>query len=76
MQAKAFDLQKMGLSLLQMVPMKTIRFLIILSATAFFLSSCSVFSKPKYGCGDNGKNVGAEKIIDGTSSGSGKKFKA
>lgn len=31
------------------------------------LISCSVWNKvfpPKYGCGDNGKNVGAEKLLD------------
>lgn len=29
-----------------------------------FVSSCNLF-KPKYGCGTNGKNVGAEKLVSG-----------
>jgi hypothetical protein len=27
-------------------------------------TSCNMF-KPKYGCGTNGKNVGAEKLVSG-----------
>ena len=46
--------------------MITIRTAIIFSLFCMVLSSCSVFSKPKYGCGDNGKNVGAEKLLDGS----------
>ncbi len=46
--------------------MKTIRYFMIASAFVLMLSSCSLF-KPKYGCGTNGKNVGAEKMLDGGS---------
>lgn len=28
------------------------------------VSSCNLF-KPKYGCGTNGKNIGAEKLLGG-----------
>lgn len=61
--------------------MKLLRVTVIL----FFLStltSCSVWNRvfpPKYGCGTNGKNVGAEKINDAISGGENmpkaKKFK-
>lgn len=44
--------------------MKKLHFLILLSGFAILVSSCSVF-KPKYGCESNGKNVGAEKLLDG-----------
>jgi hypothetical protein len=37
-------------------------------------SSCSMF-KPKYGCPSNGKNVGAEKLLDGNAP-KARKFKA
>lgn len=49
--------------------MKTIRFFVVLVALAGLLSSCSVWNRmfpPKYGCGTNGKNVGAEKLLDGS----------
>ena len=56
--------------------MKTIRYLFIFSSLAFTLSACSLF-KPKYGCGDNGgRNVGAEKVLDGSAPKKAKKFKA
>lgn len=55
--------------------MKTIRICSSLFAVAFLMSSCSLF-KPKYGCRSDGKNVGAEKIIDGTATKKPKKFKA
>ncbi len=45
--------------------MKTARFALIIFSFGLMLSSCSLFNKNKYGCGDNGKNVGAEKILDG-----------
>lgn len=44
--------------------MKSIRFFLFLSILALAFSSCSLF-KPKYGCESNGKNVGAEKLLDG-----------
>jgi|GEM_PF-2272809 len=56
--------------------MKTIRFTILAGFFALILSSCSLF-KPKYGCGDNGgRNVGAEKLLDGSAPKKQKKFKA
>ena len=42
--------------------MKKMRFVLITAGFAFALSSCSMF-KPKYGCGTDGKNVGAEKVL-------------
>jgi hypothetical protein len=45
--------------------MKTIRFAFLFCLFCLIFSSCSVFNKNKSGCGDNGKNVGAEKILDG-----------
>jgi hypothetical protein len=41
----------------------------------WLLSSCSMF-KAKHGCPGNGKNVGAEKILDGSKVPKAKKFKA
>lgn len=43
--------------------MKTLRFGIYVMMGAMLLSSCSLF-KPKYGCGTNGRNVGAERALD------------
>jgi hypothetical protein len=45
--------------------MKTFRFALILFCFTLGFASCSLFNKNKSGCGDNGKNVGAEKILDG-----------
>jgi hypothetical protein len=45
--------------------MKTLRVLFAALSISMLLSACSLF-KPKYGCGSNGRNVGAEKLIDGT----------
>ncbi|MGZ3837267.1 MAG: hypothetical protein ACXVMS_01555 [Flavisolibacter sp.] len=57
--------------------MKTIRHILLFSSLALVLSSCSLFNKPKYGCGNNGgRNVGAEKILDGSAPKKSKKFKA
>jgi hypothetical protein len=58
--------------------MKAFRFFLSILALSALLSSCSVWNKvfpPKYGCGTNGKNVGAEKIIDGSYSKKQPKFK-
>jgi hypothetical protein len=56
--------------------MKNSRFILFLALFAFMVSSCSLF-KPKYGCGNNGgRNVGAEKILDGSAPKKSKKFKA
>jgi len=54
--------------------MKTIRLLLVTSALTLAFSSCSVFKKGE-GCPSNGKNVGAEKLLDGSSP-KAKKFKA
>jgi hypothetical protein len=59
--------------------MKTFRYLIILFIFSAALSSCSLWNKvfpPKYGCESNGKNVGAEKVLDGSKQPKAKKFKA
>ena len=57
--------------------MKTIRIILTTCFIALVLSSCSLFNKPKYGCGDNGgRNVGAEKLLDGSAPKKEKKFKA
>jgi hypothetical protein len=57
--------------------MKTIRYIVLITSFSFAVSSCSLLNKPKYGCGDNGgKNVGAEKILDGSVPKKEKKFKA
>lgn len=48
--------------------MKPIRYISILLVSAALLSSCSVWNRvfpPKYGCESDGKNVGAEKLLDG-----------
>jgi hypothetical protein len=39
------------------------------------LSSCSLFKRGE-GCPTNGKNVGAEKLLDGGKAAKAKKFKA
>jgi len=59
--------------------MKTIRYTLLLLLFTSALSSCSVWNRvfpPKYGCESNGKNVGAEKILDGSNTKKAKKFKA
>ena len=55
--------------------MKSLKLLFILSSFIFITASCSMF-RPKYGCGSDGKNVGAEKVLDGSKIKKGKKFKA
>jgi hypothetical protein len=45
---------------------KSFRYLLVL-LTISTLTSCSVWNKvfpPKYGCGTDGRNVGAEKLLD------------
>ena len=47
--------------------MKRFRYLLILLTFSALLSSCSLWNKvfpPKYGCGTDGRNVGAEKLLD------------
>lgn len=58
--------------------MKAFRFVLVLFVFSFLLSSCSVWNRvfpPKYGCGTNGKNVGAEKLLDGSYNKKQPKFK-
>lgn len=50
------------------IAMKPLRYLFILLASVTLFSSCSVWNRvfpPKYGCESDGKNVGAEKLLDG-----------
>ena len=47
--------------------MKRFRYLLVLLIFSTMLSSCSLWNKvfpPKYGCGTDGRNVGAEKLLD------------
>lgn len=49
--------------------MKTLRSSLTILAIATLLSSCSVWNRmfpPKYGCGTDGRNIGAEKLVDGS----------
>ena len=55
--------------------MKSTRFLLLGLAFTLVLSSCSVF-RPKYGCPSDGRNMGAEKMMDGSSVKKAKKFRA
>jgi len=55
--------------------MKNIRLLLAMSAITLTISSCSLFKKGE-GCPSNGKNVGAEKLLDGSKTPKAKKFKA
>ena len=43
--------------------MKAVRYTFYLLSFSLFVTSCNVF-KPKYGCGNNGRNIGAEKALD------------
>lgn len=55
--------------------MKSTRFLLTASIITLLLSSCGVFSKNKQGCPSNGRNVGAEKVLDGSAPKKSPKFK-
>ena len=55
--------------------MKSIRLLLFVAGFSLFLSSCSLFKRGE-GCPSNGKNVGAEKLLDGSKTPKAKKFKA
>ena len=55
--------------------MKTVRILLFTAGLGLALSSCSVFKKGE-GCPSNGKNVGAEKLLDGSKTPKAKKFRA
>jgi hypothetical protein len=43
--------------------MKNLRFLLLGASFTLAMSSCGIFSKNKYGCKSNGKNVGAETLL-------------
>ncbi|HVG15905.1 MAG TPA: hypothetical protein VM935_13120 [Chitinophagaceae bacterium] len=55
--------------------MKMLRSYLSLAIIALLLASCSLFKKGE-GCPSNGKNVGAEKLLDGGKAPKAKKFKA
>ncbi len=47
--------------------MKTVRYIFILSSISFLVTSCSFTSnlfQRKRGCPSNGRNVGAERVLD------------
>lgn len=44
--------------------MKNLFIVVALVCFMLMTASCNLF-KPKYGCGTNGKNVGAEKLASG-----------
>ncbi len=51
-----------------MQTMKTIRILLVCFMITFMFSSCKVWNNlfgPKYGCKTDGRNVGAEKLMNG-----------
>ncbi|MDQ3277405.1 MAG: hypothetical protein M3Q06_03705 [Bacteroidota bacterium] len=59
--------------------MKVLRFSFMLFAAVTLLSSCSLWNRAfpaKYGCGTDGKNVGAEKLLDGSNQKKQPKFKS
>jgi hypothetical protein len=58
-----------------LIIMKTPKYLFIILGFSLLVSSCTLF-KPKYGCRSDGKNVGAEKVLDGEKRPKAKKFKA
>ena len=55
--------------------MKSIRLLLTMASFTLFFFSCSLFKRGE-GCPSNGKNVGAEKLLDGSKTPKAKKFKA
>jgi hypothetical protein len=55
--------------------MKTGRLLLLISFLSIATASCSAF-KPKYGCPSNGKNVGAENLLNDSKARKAKKFRA
>ena len=61
-------------SLVKLVLMKNIRLALAIACFILLVASCSVFKRGE-GCPTNGKNVGAEKLLDGSKT-KAKKFKA
>ena len=57
------------------IDMKSIKILLFTVGICLAATSCSVFKKGE-GCPTNGKNVGAEKLLDGSKTPKAKKFKA
>jgi hypothetical protein len=55
--------------------MKSVRFFLTIASFTLLFSSCSLFKRGE-GCPSNGKNVGAEKLLDGSKTPKAKKFKA
>lgn len=55
--------------------MKSVRILVFTATITLALSSCSLFKRGE-GCPSNGKNVGAEKLLDGSKTPKAKKFRA
>jgi len=55
--------------------MKSVRILFAAACLLLLTTSCSMF-KPKYGCPSNGKNVGAENLLNDSKARKAKKFKA
>lgn len=55
--------------------MKSLRPFLSLVVIALLMTSCSLFKRGE-GCPSNGKNVGAEKLLDGGKAPKAKKFKA
>jgi hypothetical protein len=48
--------------------MRILRFTLVSVGLICLLSSCRIWNNifpPKYGCKTNGKNIGAEKLLDG-----------
>jgi hypothetical protein len=48
--------------------MKNLRYIFTVASLVFLLSSCRIWNNlfpTKYGCGTNGKNIGAEKLASG-----------
>jgi hypothetical protein len=43
--------------------MKAVRYIFIISSFSFLVTSCSLFNA-KRGCPSNGKNVGAERVLE------------
>jgi len=47
---------------------KNLRYIVTVASLVFLLSSCRIWNHlfpTKYGCGTNGKNIGAEKLASG-----------
>jgi len=48
--------------------MKAVRYITVCASLILILSSCKVWNNmfgPKYGCKTDGRNIGAEKLVNG-----------